>query len=233
MSAASAYLGGPLRRAPVVVVLGRQGAGKGVQCRRLSDRILAEHLSTGDLLRSVMQEGTALGRQAEPFVARGDLVPDDLMAAIVCERIAEIRDAGRGVVLDGFPRTIGQALLLCEPEAEGDPPAIDIALHIAVPRDLAVERLRVRMVCTRCGLPGAGSVCDDCGGPTAAREDDHPAAIERRLDAFDAETRPLLEWLSQRGLLTSVDGTGTPDEVAARIADVVLPLKAQGGALAG
>jgi adenylate kinase len=195
--------------------------------------MLAEHLSTGDLLRSAIQDGTELGRQAAPFVAQGDLVPDDLMAAIVCERIAEIRNAGRGVVLDGFPRTIAQARLLWEPETDGGPPGIDIALHIAVPRHLAIERLRTRMVCTGCGLPGTGSVCDDCGEPTAARNDDHPEAIERRLAVFDSETRPLLDWLAQRGLLTTVDGTGTPDQVAARIADVVLRRQAEGRALAG
>jgi adenylate kinase len=207
-------------RAPVIVVLGRQGAGKGVQCRRLAEQIGGQHISTGDVLRAAIDQGTALGRQVAPYLSRGQLVPDELMAGLVVDRLVTAKSAGEAVVLDGFPRTIGQAVPLCGPD--GAVAVLDVALHIAVPRHLAFERLRHRVVCTRCGLPGVDRVCDACGAATAARDDDQPAAIQRRLDSFDDETRPLLDWLSQQGLLTTVDGTGSVDDVARRIADAVL-----------
>jgi adenylate kinase len=216
--------------AAVIVVLGRQGAGKGVQCQRLVDRIGGEHVSTGDLIRSAIRQDSAPGHRAAPFVANGELVPDDVVGGLVADHLAAARVNDRPVVLDGYPRTLAQAEQLCGPDGA----SIDLALHLAIPRHVALDRLRTRVVCTACALPGVARRCERCGAPTAPRDDDRPSALERRLDLFDAETRPLLDWFSRRGILTSLDGTGTPDQVAARVSDAVFARQAaQAHTLAG
>ncbi|MGE0795362.1 MAG: adenylate kinase family protein [Acidimicrobiia bacterium] len=200
----------------MVLVLGCQGAGKGVQCARLASRLPADHVSTGDLLRLAIRAGSTLGRAVEPYVAAGDLVPDELVVDLVANRLDQDRRAGWAVVLDGFPRTRRQASLLVDAAGR-----IDLALHLSVPRALALERLSLRVVCLDCGLPGTAARCPACGGDTERRADDTPDAIERRLATFDSETGPLIEWLEARDLLVHVDGTGTPDAVSARLMDTV------------
>lgn len=201
----------------VVLVIGRQGAGKGVQCARLAAHLPADHVSTGDLLRLAIRAGGALGRAVEPYVESGDLVPDELVVDIVGNRLAQDRAAGWAVVLDGFPRTVEQAALLVEAVGAD----VSLAVNLDVPRAVALERLSRRLVCGSCGLPGTTARCPSCGGVAERRADDTPEAIQRRLDTFDAETGPLLEWLDGRGLVTTVSGVGSADEVAARLSALV------------
>jgi adenylate kinase len=202
---------------PVVLMLGRQGAGKGVQCARLASRLPADHLSTGDLLRVAIRAGDSFGRAVEPFVEAGDLVPDELVADLVANRLAQARAAGWAVVLDGFPRSRPQAALLVE-TAGG---RIDLAVHLEVPLALVLERLSERLVCLDCGLPGTTPRCTSCGGVAERRADDTPDAIERRLATYESETGPLIEWLEDRGLVVTIDGVGSVDQVAARVSAAV------------
>ena len=197
-----------------VLVLGRQGSGKGVQASRLADRLGLDHVSTGDLLRRAIEEGTPLGRAVQARVDAGGLVADELVVGIVAERLALAEAEGRGVVLDGFPRTVAQAERLAELLA---PSGIELAVHIEVPRAVAVERLLRRRVCRLCAATGTTLTCERCGGPTAQRSDDDAGAIGRRMSEHAAAIGPLLEWLAQRAPIVGVDGTGTPDEVELRI----------------
>jgi adenylate kinase len=201
----------------VVLIIGRQGAGKGVQCSRLAAHLPADHVSTGDLLRLAIRAGDSLGRAVEPFVEAGHLVPDELVVDLVANRLEQDRAAGWSVVLDGFPRTRQQAVLLVERTGA----SISLAVNLEVPRHVAIERLALRVVCLDCGLPGVTARCPSCGGVAERRADDTPEAIERRLATFDAETDPLLEWLDDRGLVERVDGVGSVDVVAARLAAAV------------
>lgn len=201
----------------VVLIIGRQGAGKGVQCARLAAHMPADHVSTGDLLRLAIRAGGALGRAVEPFVESGQLVPDELVVDLVAHRLEQDRAAGWAVVLDGFPRTRQQASLLLE--RTGVP--ITLAVNLEVPKAVALERLAQRVVCLDCGFPGVTPTCPSCGGVAERRTDDTPDAIERRLALFDAETEPLLAWLDERGLVERVDGVGSADVVAARLGAAV------------
>ena len=202
-----------------IVVLGRQGSGKGEQCTRLARTLGVEHVSTGEVLRAAARDGSPLGRAADDHLERGEPVPDHLVAGIVAERLAVAAAHGRGVVLDGYPRTVVQADRLASLLA---PAAIDLAINIDVPRSVAVTRIQNRRVCGSCGATGANDVrCPICGGSTARRADDVPASIGRRMHDHDAQAGPLLAWFSARGVLETVDGLGTPEAVAARIADVV------------
>lgn len=203
--------------APRLVVLGRQGSGKGEQSARLARRLGAEHVSTGALLREAIREGTALGRSATGAVERGEPVPDDIVVGLVAERIALATALGRGIVLDGFPRSTTQAERL----ASLTPEPIALAIHLEVPRAVAVARIQNRHVCEACGWSGTGARCDSCGGPTTRRADDWPAAIGRRMQEHDRQIGPLLAWFEQRGALVTVDGSGSPDEVEARLYEVV------------
>lgn len=198
-----------------VVVLGRQGSGKGEQSRRLAERFGLEHVSTGDLLRAAAREGTPLGRACELQLVRGEPVADELVAGVVAARLAEAAVSGRGVVLDGYPRTVAQADRLAELLA---PTELELALYLDVPRSVAVERIENRRVCTVCHRTNDHRLqCASCGGPTQRRADDEPAAIGRRMSDFAREAAPLLEWFDRLGRLVTVDGIGTPDAVAARV----------------
>jgi adenylate kinase len=203
---------------PRLVVLGRQGSGKGEQSARLARRLGLEHLSTGALLRSAIRDDTALGRAAAGAVERGEPVPDHLVVGLVAERLALASSLGRGVVLDGFPRTVTQAQRLAELSSAHP---IDLAIHLDVPRAVAVARIQNRHVCEPCGWSGTGARCGRCGGLTTRRADDWPAAIGRRMQEHDRQIGPLLSWFDERGTLATVDGDGSPDEVEARLLDVV------------
>ena len=203
---------------PRLVVLGRQGSGKGEQSARLAHRLGLEHLSTGALLRSAVRDGTALGHAVAAALERGEPVPDDLVVGLVAERLALAAARDHGVVLDGFPRSVAQAERLAALSA---PDAIELAVHLDVPRAVAVARIQNRHVCEPCGWTGTSARCERCGGPTTRRADDWPAAIGRRMHDHERQIGPLLAWFDQRGALVTVDGDGTPDVVEARVLDAV------------
>lgn len=202
-----------------VIVLGRQGSGKGTQCRRLSRHLGVPHISTGDLLRAAIAAGTALGAQARSHVERGLLAPDDLVLDLVAARLGSSRSTG--YLLDGFPRTLTQAQALFE--VLGDR-AADIAVEIDVPAAAVLPRLVARRVCDGCAAVIAAPdgwthhlACPACGGIARRRDDDNDEAIARRLALYDEQSAPLLVWLDSRGLLVTVDGLGSPDAVLDRI----------------
>lgn len=204
-----------------LVVLGRQGAGKGTQCVRLSRHYVVPHISTGDMLRAAVKAGTELGRQAGELMAAGSLVPDELMVGIVSERLNEDDTTQRGYILDGFPRTVTQAQELSRITAERP---LDVVIDLDVPEEIVLERLAGRRVCSDCGAnysvdepPKYGWRCDNCAGDVVQREDDTPEAIQKRLDAYERETSPLVKWYSDQGLLEVVDGQGDPNEVTPRL----------------
>ncbi len=204
-----------------LVLLGRQGAGKGTQCVRLSRHYVVPHISTGDMLRSAVRSGTEFGLQAKAVMDRGELVSDDIMGGVVRERLDSDDTRGRGYILDGFPRTVPQAVLLHDITIE-DP--LDLVLDLVVPTEVVLERLAARRVCSDCGAnysvdspPKYGWVCDNCGGEVIQRADDTPEAIQKRLDLYERETQPLIAWYSDRKLLAEVDGLGSADEVTARL----------------
>ncbi len=204
-----------------LVLLGRQGAGKGTQCARLSRHYVVPHISTGDMLRAAVREGTEFGRKAEEYMHAGELLPDDIMVGIVDERLERDDTRTRGFVLDGFPRTVAQAEALLEITS---PRGINVVIDLEVPRDIVLARLASRRLCNDCGTnysvdlpPKYGMVCDVCGGDVVQRDDDTEKAIAQRLALYDRETAPLIEWFQAKGLLDVVDGTGHPDDVTDRL----------------
>jgi adenylate kinase len=204
-----------------LVLLGRQGAGKGTQCVRLSRHYVVPHISTGDMLRSAVKEGTEFGVKAKEIMDRGELVSDEVMGGVVQERLTSDDTHNRGYVLDGFPRTVGQAELLGKITAEKP---LDLVIDLMVPVDVVLERLAARRVCTDCATnysvdnpPRYGWVCDNCGGEVVQRADDTPEAIQKRLDLYERETTPLIAWYRKHDLLAEVDGFGPADEVTARL----------------
>ncbi|HEX8805095.1 MAG TPA: adenylate kinase [Acidimicrobiales bacterium] len=208
-----------------LVLLGRQGAGKGTQCVRLSRHYVVPHISTGDMLRAAVKEDTELGKKAAEIMAAGDLVPDDIMIGIVEERLDRGDTTRRGYILDGFPRTVEQAEALAEITATRP---LDVVIDLDVPRDRVLARLASRRVCADCGAnysvdspPRYGWVCDNCGGDVIQRDDDTSEAIEHRLDAYERKTAPLIAWYREREMLEIVDGLGSPEEVSRRLVDVV------------
>ncbi len=208
-----------------MVMLGRQGAGKGTQCVRLSRHYVVPHISTGDMLRAAVREGTDLGRKAAELMAAGELVPDDIMIGIVEERLDRDDTTQRGYILDGFPRTVDQADALAKITAARP---LDVVIDLDVRKEIVLTRLASRRMCDDCGAnystdspPKYGWVCDNCGGDVIQREDDKPAAIERRLAEYETKTAPLIAWYEGRGLLEVVAGQGTTDEVLGRLVNVI------------
>jgi adenylate kinase len=212
-----------------MVMLGRQGAGKGTQCVRLSRHYVVPHISTGDMLRSAVRVGTDLGRKAAELMAAGELVPDDIMIGIVEERLDADDTTQRGYILDGFPRTVDQAEALAKITVTRP---LDVVIDLDVDRRIVLKRLAGRRVCDDCGAnysssapPKYGWVCDNCGGDVIQRDDDKPAAIERRLAEYEAKTAPLIAWYQERGLLEIVDGLGSTDQVLVRLVTIIDQLR--------
>jgi adenylate kinase len=208
-----------------MVMLGRQGAGKGTQCLRLSRHYVVPHISTGDMLRAAVRAGTDLGRKAAELMAAGDLVPDDIMIGIVEERLDQGDTTMRGYILDGFPRAVEQADALDKITASRP---LDVVIDLDVSQEVVLSRLASRRMCDDCGAnystmnpPKYGWVCDNCGGDVIQREDDKPAAIERRLAEYEAKTAPLIAWYDERGLLEIVDGLGSTDDVLVRLVTTI------------
>jgi adenylate kinase len=204
-----------------LVVLGKQGAGKGTQCVRLSHHYVVPHVSTGDMLRAAVKEGTALGEKAKDIMDRGELLGDDLIMEMVTERLQESDVRARGFVLDGCPRTVGQAERLAKIVAPLD---LDLAIDIEIDTRIVLRRLAARRVCVDCGAnystsnpPLINWSCDVCGGEVIQREDDSEDAISRRLELYERQTAPLIAWYEERSHLAKVVGTGTPDAVTRRM----------------
>jgi adenylate kinase len=208
-----------------LVILGRQGAGKGTQCVRLSRHYVIPHISTGDMLRAAVREGTELGVAAKEIMDSGGLVGDDIMIGLVDERLGRADARTRGYMLDGFPRTVVQADAL--DEIAGDKP-LDVVIDLFVAREVVIRRISARRVCRDCGTNYTATgaerqpwICEVCGGDVMQREDDHPDAINRRLDLYESQTAPLIEHYTEQERLVIVDGLGTPDQVFDRITDAV------------
>jgi adenylate kinase len=217
-----------------LIVLGKQGAGKGTQCVRLSQRYEIPHISTGDMLRAEVKGETALGLEARRYLDAGDLVPDEVVLAMVAGRIGRADALERGFLLDGYPRNVGQADGLDEVLK---PAEIDLVLNLVVPTDMVLERLVSRRVCASCGAiyststpPKVGWTCDTCGGEVVQRRDDTPEAIKNRLDLYDSATAPLIERYAKSGKLAEVSGAESPDEVAKALVAVIDEYHRRGGA---
>ncbi len=211
-----------------LVLLGPPGAGKGTQAKWLVERYGIPQLSTGDMLREAVARGTEVGRRAKAVMERGELVSDAIINAIVAERIGRA-DCARGFVLDGFPRTIAQAEALDSMlAARGE--KLDAVIEIRVEREALVERIAGRFACAKCGAgyhdrfkrPKVEGVCDRCGGTEfVRRKDDNAEAVRTRLEAYEAQTAPLLPYYRERGLLRTVDGMLPIAEVTAAIGRVL------------
>ncbi|MBO0731248.1 MAG: adenylate kinase [Acidimicrobiaceae bacterium] len=214
-----------------LVVLGKQGAGKGTQAVRLSHHYVVPHISTGDMLRAAVRSRSALGRRASEYLDAGELVPDEVVVGIVEERLAQDTSTQRGFVLDGFPRTVYQAESLAQFLA---PDGLDLVIDLEVDTKHVLRRLAARRVCVDCGTnyslinnpPRVAGICDVCGGEVVQREDDTEAAIKRRLELYERETAPLIAYYFRERLLEKIDGLGTPDEVTDRVVAAVDQRKA-------
>ncbi|MHB1711639.1 MAG: adenylate kinase [Acidimicrobiales bacterium] len=218
-----------------LVVLGKQGAGKGTQCVRLSHHYVVPHISTGDMLRAAVKQGTSLGMKAKDQMDRGELVSDDLIMEVVTARLDERDVRARGFVLDGCPRTVEQGELLA---SFLDPIDIDVALDIEVPTGQVLRRLASRRVCIDCGAnystsspPLVNWTCDVCGGEVIQREDDREGTIRRRLELYEAETAPLIDWYRSRNRLAAISGIGAPDSVTRRMVKAVEEFRGRRGSL--
>jgi adenylate kinase len=208
-----------------LVILGKQGAGKGTQAVRLARYYVVPHISTGDMFRDAVRAGTEFGQRASLFMHAGELIPDEIVNGIVEERLAKNDTAHRGFVLDGFPRTHVQAADLERVLAHQ---GLDAVVDLVVPTELVLQRLSSRRVCSICGTnyslqapPKDDWTCDNCGGEVVLRDDDTQQAIARRLALYEQETAPLIEFYSELGCLLVVDGVGSVEEVSRRIIDAV------------
>jgi len=215
-----------------MVFMGAPGAGKGTQAIRVSQAYGVPHISTGDIFRQQMEEGTELGNSVRPFLAEGHLAPDEVAVAVVCERLKEA-DCSEGYILDGFPRSLGQAQALDKLlETRGE--SLDVVLNLRADDEELIERLSQRRSCPNCGTiynlkfspPKQKDTCDnpECNGTELLhRVDDYPETIRERLNVYHQTTGPILEYYRSRGALKEVQGAGsTPDSVFATIDSLIV-----------
>jgi len=205
-----------------VVLVGPPGAGKGTQAQFLASHLSIPKISTGDIFRDNVSHGTALGRRAQAYMERGDLVPDEVTIAMVTDRLAD-DDAQAGFLLDGFPRNVPQAETLKKMLMSWDT-RLDVVLELVVDDDEVVRRLSGRRTCRRCGRvwhltfdpPVVAGVCDDCGGELFQRDDDREETIRHRLEVYQQQTSPLVSFYADEGTLLGLDATGPVDEITER-----------------
>ena len=208
-------------RGPRLVILGKQGAGKGTQCVRLSRHYAIPHISSGDMFRAELRSGSEAGERLNKFMKAGELIPDDVVIEVMGHRLVQDETKEKGFILDGFPRTTTQAEALFDELGTAE---LDMAIDLQVPTDVVLRRLAGRRVCQDCGqnyglgkVPRQAGICDVCGGEVIQREDDTEEAISRRLKLYEQETEPLIAWYLSRDKLVTVDGLNDPDVVTRRL----------------
>lgn len=214
-----------------LVLVGPPGAGKGTQAQFIAEHLQVPKISTGDIFRANVSEGTPLGLQAKAFMDRGDLVPDAITVDMVRLRLGEA-DAGHGFLLDGYPRNVPQATVLDDVLLESAGAKLDVVLELVVEKDEVVRRLSGRRTCRSCNHiwhvdfdpPAQPGVCDLDGGELYQRDDDQADTVLNRLDVYDEQTAPLTTWYAERGLLVGIDATGPVDDVTQRAIDALRPL---------
>lgn len=196
-----------------IIMLGAPGAGKGTQAKMIAEKYSIPHVSTGDIFRANIKNGTELGKEAKKYMDQGQLVPDELTVKILLDRVAK-EDCKNGYVLDGFPRTIPQAEVLDEALAKlGE--TVDYAIDVDVPDENIIKRMGGRRACVTCGAtyhiehvpPKKEGICDKCGSELILRDDDKPETVKERLNVYHAQTQPLIEFYTKKGILKTVDGT--------------------------
>ncbi|QHW37621.1 MULTISPECIES: adenylate kinase [Staphylococcus] len=214
-----------------IILMGLPGAGKGTQASEIIKKYPIPHISTGDMFRKAIKDETELGKEAKSYMDRGELVPDEVTVGIVKERISE-DDAKKGFLLDGFPRTIEQAEAL-NSILEELGRTIDAVVNIEVPEEELMNRLTGRRICETCGTtyhlvfnpPKVEGICDIDGGKLYQREDDNPETVANRLEVNVKQSKPILEFYSQKGLLKNIDGSKHIDEVTSDVIEILESLK--------
>lgn len=210
-----------------IIMLGAPGAGKGTQAKMIAEKYGVPHVSTGDIFRANIKNGTELGKEAKQYMDQGLLVPDELTVRILLDRVAQ-DDCKNGYVLDGFPRTIPQAEVLdSELSKLGD--HIDYAIDVDVPDENIIKRMSGRRACLTCGAtyhiehvpPKKEGVCDKCGSELVLRDDDKPETVKNRLNVYHEQTQPLIDFYTNKGVLKTVDGTLPMEEVFAAITAIL------------
>ena len=210
-----------------IVMLGAPGAGKGTQAKMVAEKYGIPHVSTGDIFRANIKNGTELGKEAKQYMDQGKLVPDELTVKILLDRVAQ-DDCKNGYVLDGFPRTIPQANVLDEALTKlGD--KIDYAINVDVPDENIINRMGGRRACVACGAtyhvvynaPKTEGICDVCGKELIIRDDDQPETVKNRLNVYHEQTQPLIDFYEAKGVLKSVDGTVDMKDVFAAIVEIL------------
>ncbi|MBP3421583.1 MAG: adenylate kinase [Lachnospiraceae bacterium] len=210
-----------------IIMLGAPGAGKGTQAKMIADKYSVPHISTGDIFRANIKNGTELGMEAKKYMDQGQLVPDELTVKILLDRVAQ-DDCQNGYVLDGFPRTIPQANVLDEALSKlGE--KIDFAVNVDVPDENIIRRMGGRRACVSCGAtyhiehvpPKAEGICDRCNSELILRDDDKPETVKNRLEIYHEQTQPLIEFYEAKGVLKNVDGTVDMKDVFAAIVSIL------------
>lgn len=210
-----------------IIMLGAPGAGKGTHAKKITEKFGIPAISTGDIFRENIKNGTELGKKAKEYMDAGNLVPDELVCDLVVDRLKQ-DDCKKGYILDGFPRTIPQAEALTAALAKDDD-AIDYALEIFLEDQAIIDRMSGRRVCKSCGAtyhvvnipPKTEGVCDECDGELIVRDDDAPETVKKRLDVYHEQTQPLIDYYKAKGILKEVDGTVDMKDVFAAITDIL------------
>ena len=210
-----------------IIMLGAPGAGKGTQAKKIADKWQIPHISTGDIFRANIKQGTELGKKAKAFIDKGMLVPDELTIELIIDRLHQA-DCANGYVLDGYPRTIPQAESLTEILNKLNE-AIDYAVNVDVPDENIVNRMSGRRACLNCGAtyhikyapPVKEGICDRCQNELVLRDDDKPETVLKRLEVYHEQTQPLIEYYEKLGVLRTVDGTKELDVVFKAIVDIL------------